>query len=54
MLRAKLLSSAVTATSGKGCAHSLRAYGSRVVVTEIDPINALQAAMEGFRSQHRR
>ena len=33
---------------GKGCAHSLRAYGSRVVVTEIDPINALQAAMEGF------
>jgi len=33
---------------GKGCAHSLRAYGARVVVTEIDPINALQAAMEGF------
>jgi adenosylhomocysteinase len=33
---------------GKGCAHSLRAYGCRVVVTEIDPINALQAAMEGF------
>ncbi len=33
---------------GKGCAHSLRAYGSRVVVTEIDPINALQASMEGF------
>jgi adenosylhomocysteinase len=33
---------------GKGCAHSLRAYGSRVIVTEIDPINALQAAMEGF------
>jgi len=33
---------------GKGCAHSMRAYGARVVVTEIDPINALQAAMEGF------
>ncbi len=33
---------------GKGCAHSLRALGARVVVTEIDPINALQAAMEGF------
>jgi adenosylhomocysteinase len=34
---------------GKGSAHSLRAYGCRVVVTEIDPINALQAAMEGFQ-----
>jgi adenosylhomocysteinase len=33
---------------GKGSAHSLRGYGARVVVTEIDPINALQAAMEGF------
>ncbi len=33
---------------GKGCAHSLRGFGSRVIVTEIDPINALQAAMEGF------
>jgi adenosylhomocysteinase len=33
---------------GKGSAFSLRAYGCRVVVTEIDPINALQAAMEGF------
>ncbi|MFN3409151.1 MAG: adenosylhomocysteinase [Limisphaerales bacterium] len=33
---------------GKGSAHSLRAYGARVIVTEIDPINALQAAMEGF------
>ena len=33
---------------GKGSAHSLRAYGCRVVVTEIYPINALQAAMEGF------
>ncbi|MBK6690595.1 MAG: adenosylhomocysteinase [Myxococcales bacterium] len=34
---------------GKGCAHSLRSYGARVIVTEIDPINALQAAMEGFQ-----
>jgi len=33
---------------GKGCAQSLRGQGARVVVTEIDPINALQAAMEGF------
>ncbi|WP_425615420.1 adenosylhomocysteinase [Anatilimnocola sp. NA78] len=33
---------------GKGCAHSMRSYGARVIVTEIDPINALQAAMEGF------
>ena len=33
---------------GKGCAHSLQRYGCRVIVTEIDPINALQAAMEGF------
>ncbi len=33
---------------GKGSAHSLRGFGARVVVTEIDPINALQAAMEGF------
>ena len=33
---------------GKGSAHSLRAYGARVVVTGIDPICALQAAMEGF------
>lgn len=33
---------------GKGCAHSLRSYGARVLVTEIDPICALQAAMEGF------
>lgn len=34
---------------GKGCAHSLRGFGSRVIVTEVDPINALQAAMEGFQ-----
>ena len=34
---------------GKGSSHSLRGFGSRVIVTEIDPINALQAAMEGFQ-----
>jgi adenosylhomocysteinase len=34
---------------GKGSAHSLRGMGARVIVTEIDPINALQAAMEGYQ-----
>ncbi len=34
---------------GKGCAHSMRSYGARVLVTEIDPICALQACMEGFQ-----
>ncbi|MGB6827933.1 MAG: adenosylhomocysteinase [Terracidiphilus sp.] len=33
---------------GKGCAHSLRGMGARCIITEIDPINALQAAMEGY------
>ena len=33
---------------GKGCAHSMRSYGARVIVTEIDPICALQASMEGI------
>lgn len=33
---------------GKGCARSMRGYGARVIVTEIDPICALQASMEGF------
>jgi len=33
---------------GKGCAQSLRGFGCRVIVTEIDPINALQASMEGY------
>merc|ERR1712055_187582 len=33
---------------GKGCAQALRAFGARVLITEIDPINALQAAMEGY------
>jgi len=34
---------------GKGCADSLRGQGARVIVTEIDPINALQAALEGYQ-----
>lgn len=34
---------------GKGCAQSLRSYGARVLVTEVDPICALQAAMEGYQ-----
>ncbi|MFN3661051.1 MAG: adenosylhomocysteinase, partial [Brevinematales bacterium] len=34
---------------GKGCAQALRGMGARVIVTEIDPINALQAAMEGYQ-----
>src|SRR4030043_547163 len=33
---------------GKGCAKSMRAYGARAIITEIDPICALQASMEGF------
>uniref|UniRef100_H3BIH4 adenosylhomocysteinase n=1 Tax=Latimeria chalumnae TaxID=7897 RepID=H3BIH4_LATCH len=33
---------------GKGCVQALRSFGARVIVTEIDPINALQAAMEGY------
>ncbi len=33
---------------GKGCAQALRGQGARVIVTEIDPICALQAAMEGY------
>jgi len=33
---------------GKGCADALRAFGARVIVTEVDPINALQAAMAGY------
>ncbi|CAO1613496.1 unnamed protein product [Jaminaea pallidilutea] len=33
---------------GKGCAESLRGYGARVIITEIDPINALQASMAGY------
>ena len=48
MLAGKVACVAGYGDVGKGSAHSLRAYGCRVMVTEIDPINALQAAMEGF------
>jgi adenosylhomocysteinase len=34
---------------GKGCVQSVKGFGARVIVTEIDPINALQAAMEGYQ-----
>lgn len=34
---------------GKGCVQSLKGFGARVIVTEVDPINALQAAMEGLQ-----
>ena len=48
MLGGKLAFVAGYGDVGKGCAQSLRGQGCRVVVAEIDPINALQAAMEGF------
>ncbi|MCJ8278162.1 MAG: adenosylhomocysteinase [Bdellovibrionales bacterium] len=48
MLAGKVVVVAGYGDVGKGCAHSMKSYGARVVVTEIDPICALQAAMEGF------
>lgn len=48
MLAGKVVVVAGYGDVGKGCAHSMKSYGSRVIVTEIDPICALQAAMEGF------
>lgn len=48
MLAGKVVVVAGYGDVGKGCAHSLKSYGSRVIVTEIDPICALQAAMEGY------
>jgi adenosylhomocysteinase len=48
MLAGKVVVVAGFGGVGKGCAYSLKGYGSRVIVTEIDPIIALQAAMEGF------
>jgi adenosylhomocysteinase len=48
MLAGKVVVVAGYGDVGKGCAHSMRHYGSRVLITEIDPICALQAAMEGF------
>jgi len=48
MLAGKVIAVAGYGDVGKGCAHSMRSYGARVLITEIDPICALQAAMEGF------
>merc|ERR1719259_1327227 len=48
MIAGKVAAVAGYGDVGKGSAQALRAFGSRVLVTEIDPINALQAAMEGF------
>lgn len=47
MLAGKVACVAGYGDVGKGSAHALRAFGARVIITEIDPINALQAAMEG-------
>ena len=49
MLAGKVVVVAGYGDVGKGCAKSMRAYGARVLVTEIDPICALQASMEGFK-----
>jgi adenosylhomocysteinase len=48
MIAGKVVAVAGYGDVGKGCAHSMRGLGARVLVTEIDPICALQAAMEGF------
>lgn len=48
MLAGKVVVIAGYGDVGKGCAQSMRDYGARVLITEIDPICALQAAMEGF------
>ncbi|GFU54323.1 adenosylhomocysteinase [Nephila pilipes] len=48
MLAGKVCAVAGYGDVGKGSAASLRAFGARVIITEIDPINALQAAMEGY------
>ena len=48
MVAGKIVCVAGYGDVGKGCAQSMRSYGARVLITEIDPINALQAAMEGY------
>lgn len=52
MLAGKVAMVAGYGDVGKGSSHALRAFGARVLITEIDPINALQAAMEG-RSRYK-
>ncbi len=49
MLAGKVVVVAGFGDVGKGCANSMKGYGARVIITEIDPICALQAAMEGFQ-----
>ena len=49
MLAGKVVVVAGYGDVGKGCAKSMKGYGARVIITEIDPICALQAAMEGFQ-----
>ena len=49
MIAGKVVCIAGYGDVGKGCAHSMSSYGARVLITEIDPITALQAAMEGFQ-----
>ncbi len=49
MLAGKTICIAGYGDVGKGCAQSMRSYGARVLITEIDPIIALQAAMEGYQ-----
>jgi len=49
MLAGKVVVIAGYGDVGKGCAQSMRSYGARVLITEIDPIIALQAAMEGYQ-----
>ncbi len=49
MLAGKVIVVAGYGDVGKGCADSMKGYGARVIITEIDPICALQAAMEGFQ-----
>jgi adenosylhomocysteinase len=49
MIAGKVVCVAGYGDVGKGCAHSMKSYGARVLITEIDPINALQASMEGFQ-----
>lgn len=48
MIAGKIVVIAGYGDVGKGCAQSARGMGARVIITEIDPINALQAAMEGY------
>lgn len=51
MLAGKVAMVAGYGDVGKGCCQSLRGFGCRVIVSEIDPINALQASMEGYEIQ---